>query len=149
MKNFIIKITLLVTLITGSLFPLSPAYAAINCSAPASSKEQIQCGTCEANGTAANCDPSGAPTTVSDTIKTVINIMSVFAGAAAVIMLIVGGFRYVTSSGNAEATKSAKNTIIYALVGLVIVAFAQIIVQFVINGVQDCPKGKTVTGQCK
>jgi len=48
-------------------------------------------------------------------------------------MLIFGGFRYVTSGGKQESVTSAKNTIIYAIIGLVIVALAQIIVQFVLN----------------
>jgi hypothetical protein len=48
-------------------------------------------------------------------------------------MLIIGGFRYITSGGNSEGIGKAKNTIIYAIIGLIIVALAQIIVQFVLN----------------
>jgi len=66
-------------------------------------------------------------------LKTVLNLLSVLAGIIAVIMIIIGGFKYVTSSGDANSAGSAKNTIIYALVGLVIAAFAQIIVQFVLE----------------
>jgi ABC-type Fe3+ transport system permease subunit len=51
----------------------------------------------------------------------------------AVIMIIYAGFRYVTSGGSDEGVKAAKNTILYAIVGLVIVALAQLIVHFVIN----------------
>ena len=149
MKSLLIKISLILAMLSGSLaLPLS-ASAAINCNPPATPKAEIQCGTCEANGTLNNCDPSGAPKTVSDTIATVINILSVLGGALAVIMLIVGGFRYIVSSGNAEQAKSARNTILYAVIGLVIIATAQIIVHFVISNVQDCPNGKTATGQCK
>jgi hypothetical protein len=50
-------------------------------------------------------------------------------------MLIYGGFKYITSGGDEQSTKSARDTIIYALVGLVIVAFAQIIVKFVLHNV--------------
>jgi hypothetical protein len=47
-------------------------------------------------------------------------------------MIIYGGFRYVTSGGNDASVSGAKNTIIYALIGLVIVALAQVIVHFVL-----------------
>lgn len=66
-------------------------------------------------------------------IRTIINVLSVIIGAIAVIMIIIGGFRYIVSAGNAEQAKNARNTILYAIVGLVIVALAQIIVHFVLN----------------
>lgn len=78
-----------------------------------------------------------AGTSVTSIIKKVIQILSVIIGAIAVVMIIIGGFRYVTSAGNAEGTKSARNTILYALVGLVVVALAQIIVHFVLNSVAN------------
>jgi predicted membrane channel-forming protein YqfA (hemolysin III family) len=74
-------------------------------------------------------------TNVTDLIKKIINILSVIIGAIAVIMIIIGGFRYVTSGGKQESVTAAKNTILYALVGLVIVALAQVIVHFVLNNV--------------
>jgi hypothetical protein len=150
MKNLILKITLVLTVLGGLLMvPVAANAAALNCSQQGlTAKQQIQCGACGASG-ATNCDPGGAPKTLSDTIATIINIISIFGGALAVIMLIIGGFRYITSGGSPEATKGARNTIVYALIGLVIIATAQIIVHFVINGVKDCPNGKTATGQCK
>jgi hypothetical protein len=48
-------------------------------------------------------------------------------------MIIIGGFRYITSGGKQESVTSAKNTILYAIIGLVIVALAQIIVRFVLS----------------
>ena len=66
-------------------------------------------------------------------ITTVIDILSVIVGAAAVIMIIIGGFRYVASAGDANATKAGKETILYALIGLAIVIFAQIVVSFVLS----------------
>jgi ABC-type Fe3+ transport system permease subunit len=78
------------------------------------------------------CDPGDAATAGNTLIQTVVNILSVVVGAIAVIMIIYAGFRYVTSGGRDEAVKGAKNTILYAIIGLVIVALAQIIVHFVI-----------------
>jgi hypothetical protein len=80
---------------------------------------------------------SGASTSATSFIAKVINILSVIIGAIAVVMIIIGGFRYVTSGGNAESTKSARQTIVYAIVGLIIVALAQIIVHFVLNSVSS------------
>jgi hypothetical protein len=53
-------------------------------------------------------------------------------GFVAVIMIIIGGLKYVTYSGDSSNINSAKNTILYAVVGLVVVALAQIIVKFVL-----------------
>jgi hypothetical protein len=69
-------------------------------------------------------------------IRTVINFLSVGVGIVAVIMIIIGGFKYVTSGGDSNSVASAKNTIIYALVGLVIAALAQVIVRFVLNAIR-------------
>lgn len=66
-------------------------------------------------------------------ISTVISILSVIVGLAAVIMIIVGGLKYVTSGGDSSSIASAKSTIIYALVGLIIAALAQFIVKFVFD----------------
>jgi hypothetical protein len=68
-------------------------------------------------------------------IQTVVNILSIIVGVVAVIMIIVGGFRYITSGGKAERITGAKNTILYALIGLIIVALAQVIVRFVLTKV--------------
>lgn len=68
-------------------------------------------------------------------LNTIIDIISIIVGIAAVIMIIVAGFRFVTSGGDSGQITSAKNTLIYAIVGLIIVAFAQIIVKFVLTKV--------------
>jgi len=66
-------------------------------------------------------------------IRLVIQIISVIAGIASVIMIIVGGLKYITSGGDSSSIASAKNTIIYAIIGLVVVVLAQVIVRFVIT----------------
>lgn len=86
-------------------------------------------------GQSGNCtDPSGVgQDSVAKIGHTVVNWFSLIIGIIAVIMLIYGGFRYITSGGSSERVGSAKNTLIYAIIGLVIVALAQIIVHFVLN----------------
>ena len=68
-------------------------------------------------------------------IKNIVNILLYLVGALAVIMLIVGGIRYTTSAGNSANVTAAKNTIMYALIGLVISILAYVIVNFVILAV--------------
>lgn len=63
-------------------------------------------------------------------VAAVIEIILRLAGVAAVIMILYGGIRYTTSMGNPEAVVSAKNTIIYALVGLLIAIAASLIITF-------------------
>ena len=54
-------------------------------------------------------------------------------GAVSVIMLIIGGFRYIVSGGDAKKVADAKNTILYAIIGLIISLLAAAIVRFVIQ----------------
>lgn len=76
---------------------------------------------------------SGGTTRINNIISDAINIFSIIVGIIAVIMIIVGGFKYITSGGDSGNITSAKNTIIYAVIGLVIVALAQFLVQFVLD----------------
>ena len=66
-------------------------------------------------------------------LSTIINTMLFIIGFLSVVMLIFGGLRYIISGGNAAAVTAAKNTILYAIVGLIIAIFAYAIVNFVIG----------------
>jgi hypothetical protein len=63
-------------------------------------------------------------------ITTAITIVSAIVGIVAVIMIIIGGFKMVTSGNNPQDVEKARETIIYAIVGVIIAAMAQVIVQF-------------------
>ena len=80
-----------------------------------------------------NCGSVGIDTGIRNTAIVVVDILSVVVGVVAVIMIIYGGFRYITSGGESGNVQSAKNTLLFAIVGLVIVALAQIIVRWVIG----------------
>jgi hypothetical protein len=87
-------------------------------------------------GSGASCSSTiNGTDRINQIIQTIINLFSVVVGVVAVIMIIIGGFRYITSGGDSSNISGAKNTIIYAIIGLVIVALAQFIVQFVLNKV--------------
>ncbi|HET9721608.1 MAG TPA: hypothetical protein VFP32_01075 [Candidatus Saccharimonadales bacterium] len=87
-------------------------------------------GSFDTNPSCTNTDASGS---VSHLITVVVNVLSIIVGVIAVIMIIIAGLRYVTSGGKEEGVKNAKNTILYAIIGLVIVALAQLIVHYVLN----------------
>ena len=80
-------------------------------------------------GCGSSCPNSS--TLTQTTIPTVVNTLLYFVGAIAIIMIVVGGLRYVISAGNPAAIQSAKNTILYAIVGLLLAASAFAIVSFV------------------
>jgi hypothetical protein len=80
-------------------------------------------------------DGSGDNKTIQDDIAKVINILSWVVGVISVIMIIIAGFKYVTSGGNEKGVSGAKSTIMYAIVGLVVVALAQVIVRFVLGNI--------------
>lgn len=122
-----------------SLFILAAPVAVVG---TASAYTQTDINNCLSQGTdftfdtsSGSCTAGTAETGTSfNTIVTkIVNILSVIVGIVAVIMIIIGGFRYITSGGKQESVTAAKNTILYAVVGLVIVALAQIIVKFVLN----------------
>ena len=86
----------------------------------------------------APCDTSTAGNDEINTfIANAINLFSLIVGIIAVVMIIIGGLKYITSGGDSGNVTGAKNTILYALIGLIIVVLAQVIVRFVINQTND------------
>ena len=122
-----IKITILATILSFGVMLAVPASVFADAADDA----------CSAIGGSTASDGCYAPGegTLNNLTATIINIFSFVVGIVAVFMIIIGGFKYITSGGDANASKAARSTIIYAIVGLVVVAFAQIIVQFVIREV--------------
>lgn len=119
------SISLLVSLVLITLLTLVFAQMVVF----AQSVEPIKEGACQVAG---NCK-SAPGKTLTDTIRTIINLLSVVGGVLAVIFIIVGGLKYITSAGKQESVAGAKNTLLYAIIGLVLVAMAQVIVRFVLT----------------
>ena len=86
----------------------------------------------DTSGSDCTSDPA-AGDSLGTILSTVIKVFSIIVGVVSVIMIIVGGFKYITSGGNDSNVAGAKNTIMYALIGLVVVALAQIIVHYVLS----------------
>jgi type IV secretory pathway VirB2 component (pilin) len=68
-------------------------------------------------------------------IQTITDTLLLVAGAVAVIIIIVAGIRYITSTGDSARIKQSKDTLLYAIAGLVVVLLAYAIVHFVANNV--------------
>jgi hypothetical protein len=66
-------------------------------------------------------------------IVNITDIVAFVAGAAAVILIVVGGIRYMTASGDAGKITSARNTILNAFIGLIIIALARALVVFIVK----------------
>lgn len=65
--------------------------------------------------------------------RTVTNVLLFIIGAVAVIMLVIGGIRYTVSGGDQNAVTAAKNTILYAIVGIIVAILAYAAVNFVVD----------------
>jgi|JI10StandDraft_1071094.scaffolds.fasta_scaffold395288_2 hypothetical protein len=76
-------------------------------------------------------DPNGSKVTV--VIMNIINFIVYLTASISVLMLIFGGFKYVLSQGDSNQTKSGKDTIMYALIGLFISVNAMFVVRYVIS----------------
>lgn len=96
-------------------------------------KEEILTGAEEASGETRG----SADGTITTTVQNIVNLFSWIVGVAAVLAIIYGGFRYITSGGDSSAVSSAKRIVIFAIVGLIIVVLAQMIVLFVVRGADN------------
>jgi len=70
---------------------------------------------------------------ISDALKWVPTLLFGFAGGIAIIFLLVGAVRYITASGNQDLLGRAKSTIIYSIMGLIIMIIAWVIVSFILG----------------
>ena len=77
--------------------------------------------------------------------STISNVLLFIVGAIAVIMIVIGGLRYVISGGDSSQVQAAKNTILYALVGVIVAILAYAAVNFVVSSF--IPGGNTSTTQ--
>lgn len=98
---------------------------------------QQACQATGAQGTSSACinqtdDPITGPQGI---IKRAINLLSILVGVASVIVIMVAGFSFITSQGEPAALSKAKNSLIFAVIGIVIVVLAQVIAGFVVKQV--------------
>lgn len=130
----------IIMVLTFAVPTLVPAVASATQGSPGTCSDigsNVASGANQAAGDTSNsigCGDTGVNgTSVGNIAQSAVKIFSIVVGAVAIIMIIYGGFRYITSGGDSGRVGSAKNTLIYAIVGLIIVALAQLIVHFVLN----------------
>lgn len=133
---------LMQTLVLASSFVVAPvamvavgagtAMADSTCTTGIDTTNPIASGaTCaKANGTSNNLFANGG------VFQTIANTLIFIVGAVAVIFLIIGGLRYVISNGDPKNVSAAKDTILYAIVGIVVAIVSFALVSFVINALQ-------------
>lgn len=122
------KIFLIFTFLTPLFFSLlTPTQSyALDGNASSGFNEGLK----KVGGQAANRDALNSP------IQSVIEILFYVAGVAAVITIVVSGIRYITSDGDAGKASQAKQVLVYAIVGLVVVVLSYAIVNFILDQVQ-------------
>ncbi len=132
-----IKRVLSVTILTLAVTTAGAVALALPATAQAISPGQSACE--GSGGTWSGTWPNGTcmqgPRTVSGTIRSIGNAIVFLTGAISVLMIIIGGFRYVTSGGDQGSVTSAKNTILYAVIGLIVSVMAYAIVNFVLRNI--------------
>ena len=130
MKQYILTAVIAVTAVLGLAAVATPAYAG-------TPSDQVKSGikAADANSGAKNCGPDDAKRAcgLGDSIQTVINVLLFIIGVVSVIMIIIGGIRYTISNGDSGQITTAKNTVLYAVIGLVVALLAYAIVNFVVT----------------
>lgn len=94
------------------------------------------CESIEDPSKSASCTPDGTdnPLTGADGLLALISTIIAFVAAvAAVIMIMIGGFRYITSNGDAQSATNAKKTILASVIGLLVITAAWSIITFVLR----------------
>lgn len=124
MKHYLSRIITSLALIIALVFPTMAMAAPVNV---------IDGNSDACKGNTNICGNNGAK--LFDIIKNVINVLLYATGILSVILIIISGIKYVVSGGDQAQVTSAKNTILYAVVGLIIAGLAYAIVNFVIDRV--------------
>ena len=109
--------------------PVAPSANAADCG---SASDGIQAGINCAEGNEVPTTLFGGPDSI---FTTIVNVLLFLIGAISVIMLIYGGIRYTTSGGNSANVTAAKNTIMYAIIGLIIAFLAFAVVNWVLGAI--------------
>ncbi|HUD11346.1 MAG TPA: hypothetical protein VMS08_02970 [Candidatus Saccharimonadia bacterium] len=88
------------------------------------------------SGLTAACTNSCNKTSINAIFAGIADTLIFVIGAVSVIMIIIGGLRYVTSNGDSKSIEGAKNTILYAIVGIVVAIASYAIVDFVTKNIK-------------
>ena len=126
------RLAIIITSLVAIVAPIfGPSLSYVHAAPTASSIALCQ-GVDDGSG-ATSCTDDSSGTAVSNVIKGAIRIFQAIIGIISVFTILLAGMNYITSGGDAGKTKTARERIMYAVIGLVIVGLAEIIVQFALN----------------
>lgn len=125
-----LKLSALAIVVLASFAMLTQGMRSV-AAAPA---DQVQSGVNKIGG-----NETGSNGSLLSIIRIIVNTLLFILGAFAVVMIVYGGFKYVVSRGESADVTSAKNTILYAVVGLIVAILAYAIVQFVVTAFKPAP----------
>jgi len=136
MKNKFIKLTVafLTVFGLGSLLTL-PTFACEETNPGACAENICDCQCVSSEIKAASGCPGATTGTLENSLQSILNSVILILGIVAVIAIVVGGVWYMTSAGDAGKVKKAKDTILYACIGLVVCALAAVIVNWTISAI--------------
>lgn len=126
MKRIATYTTAIVTALCSVLVPATAVFA--------TTAANEVCAGVSTGSSASNCSSTSGPS-VSAIFATVIDVFSAVVGVVAIIMIIYGGLQMTIGGDDPGKVKTGRTIIMYALVGLLVVAFAQVFVQFVLHRV--------------
>lgn len=138
MKRYIFVLSLLLILGTVSI---TTSVSAVNCQKTPNDPICQACNDPQGK-TSVYCQSqyihseTSTDTTLAKTIGKISTFIAYLGGTIAVIVVIYGGFRYVVSGGNEQKITTAKNTILYGVIGVVVIAISQALIIFVINALK-------------
>ena len=131
MKRLVSLILILLSILFPVLTLSAPVYAGVDLFQTCSTPTGAQTSVCKD----VNTQKSAQTNPVISLLKRVLNLLALVAGVAAVLLIIINGFRLVVSNGDSNSINSARTGLIYALIGVAVVATAQTIVVFVLDKV--------------
>ncbi len=122
------KIVLMILVFMGTLFIFSLDASAYN------TFKGAQCSGGAGSSSAVCTQPATNPLYGPDgVIAKIANIVAWVAGTAAIIVIVYAGIKYITSGGEPEKTRNAKNAIVYALIGIAVILLSRVIIYFMLN----------------
>ena len=139
MSKKILSTVAAVALMGASIVAGSSAVSAVAC--PTGS---LHAG--EDKSSLAECNLEETSNNLMSTVSTIINVIIGVVGVVSVIFIVIGGLSYVTSAGDPGKTKKAKDTILYAVIGLIVAVLAFAIVNFVLASVFSGGAGGSGSG---
>lgn len=128
-------ISILLAIVTSLAFIAAPVYASTSEEVCAKWRDELKKTGITDPNYASLCGETSTEKDAQERVATILGTVFLWAGIIAVIVVVIGGVLYVTSQGDPQKTARAKNTILFAVIGLIVAISAFAIVQFILSKV--------------